>query len=525
MFIYRDLLKTVSAAILVWPVLCPAQKTDNRPNILLLFADQHRADAMGCAGNQIVKTPVLDRLAEQGTRFARTYCQNAICVPSRTSMLCGLYSRTTGILDNGDERFLTGNEKMVPLQRLLRRNGYYTGCFGKRHLPLPISGDWDFSATTINPKLDPSDENYYDWIKARGQWNEHQKDFEQGLGSAYKADLMCQISTVRAENRETAYVADKTIEFMKRAKASGKPFFCWSNFIFPHQPYTPTQEWAALYPEDQMPLPPSWNQPVKDLPPGLGNWRRNQKAPWNCGKAAENPEIYKRYISYYYALVSEVDHYLGVILQELKDQGLADNTIVIYSSDHGDFVAAHGMVEKCARFHNVYEDTLRVPLIISWPSHFRQGQVCNGLAELVDLYPTVLDLTGISSPEDSLPLSGKSLVPTLTAGAPIQREYAVSENWSQLCLIGERYKFAKWIDPTDKEAAFDFRGKFPDMLFDRVADSLETSNLIGQNPELEQMLRAELATWESQTSDSGKQIIFGNWLKQAGKIKKSQTVQ
>ena len=522
MFNRRTFVKTVATGLLLWPVLCPAQTAENRPNILLLFADQHRADAMGCAGNSVVLTPVLDRLAAQGTRFARAYSQDAICVPSRTSMMCGLYPRTTGVLDNPDGKFLNGDEKMVPLQRLLRRNGYYTGCLGKRHLPASVAGDWDFSATTISPKQDLSDENYYDWIKDRGQWEEHQLDWEKGPGSANSADLMCQISKVRAENSEPAYVADRTIAFLKKAKKSGKPFFCWSSFLAPHQPYVPSKEWAAMYPVEQMTLPASWNEPASELPPGLQNWRQNERPPWDCGKAAKNPVIYKRYVAYYYALVSEVDHYLGAILQELEDLGLADNTIVIYSSDHGDFVAAHGMVEKCARFHNAYEDTLHVPLIISWPSHLKQGQVCNGLAELVDLYPTVLELTGIPGPEDSLPLAGKSLVPTLTTGAPIQREYAVSENWSQICIIGDRYKFAQWIDPTEKESGYDFRGKSPDMLFDRETDPIEVKNRIGKDPEVEQNLRAALATWESQTSDSGKQTVLGNWLKQDGKTKKSK---
>ena len=118
----------------------------------------------------------------------------------------------------------------------------------------------------------------------------------------------------------------------------------------------------------------------------------------NCGSAAKDHAIYRRYVAYYYALVSEIDHHIGAVLDELKRLGLADNTIVIYASDHGDFVAGHGMVEKCAVGHNVYEDTLHVPMMFRWPGRFKAGAVRDDLTSLIDLYPTILDLAGIKHP-------------------------------------------------------------------------------------------------------------------------------
>ena len=138
-----------------------------KPNVLLLFADQHNADVMGCAGHSIVKTPNLDQLAAKGVRFTRAYCQDAICVPSRTALMTGLYPRTTGCLDNGDSP--VSQEKLYPLQQVFQSAGYLTGCFGKRHLPRPtLALGWSRSATVISPKQDPSDENYDDWIQTRG---------------------------------------------------------------------------------------------------------------------------------------------------------------------------------------------------------------------------------------------------------------------------------------------------------------------------------------------------------------------
>ena len=148
----------------------------------------------------------------------------------------------------------------------------------------------------------------------------------------------------------------------------------------------------------------------------MRNWRRNPRAPWNLGKAAGDLDIYRRYISCYMAQVTEVDHYIGTILAGLDAAGARENTVVIYASDHGDFVAAHGMVEKCAVGQNVYEDTLRVPMIVSWPKRFRRGAVTDDLVELVDIYPTLAELLGLERSGGAFPLAGRSLVPALERG-------------------------------------------------------------------------------------------------------------
>jgi len=474
-----------------------------KPNVLLLFSDQHNADMMGCSGHPLVQTPNLDQLAALGVRFTRAYSQDAICVPSRTALMTGLYPRTTGCLNNGDSP--VDQSHYHPMQQLFQAAGYETGCFGKRHLPRPLLAmGWDHSATVISPKQDPSDENYDDWIAERGQTEAFLHDKKGCLQS----EMGCHISQVAPENRIEAYVALKTKEFLRDCRQGGKPFFCWASFHGPHQPYTPPAKWAALYPVDSMPLPASVNEPIDHLPPGLQNWRRNRKTPWCLARAAENPVLYQRYIAYYLAQVTEVDHYIGEVLAELDSLGLRDNTIVIYASDHGDFVARHGMIEKCAVFHNVYEETLRVPLIISWPGHFQEGATCQSLAELIDLYPTLMELTALSRPADAPRLPGRSLVPTLTEGKPTGRTYAVSENWSQVTVVTARYKLGVWIDPTTRNPQRDFR-QFPDMLFDRQTDPEELVNLIDtpKTAAIEQRLREYLDQWSRDTPDDGKQAL------------------
>jgi len=320
---------------------------------------------------------------------------------------------------------------------------------------------------------------------------------------------MAHLSQTKPENRTTAYVADKTIDFLQQCKRQDKPFFCWSSFIYPHQPYTPLPKWAKLYDVDKIKLPANVNEPPENVPPALRNWRLRTTPPWNCGSAAKDHGIYRRYVAYYYALVSEIDHHIGSVLAELKRLGLDDNTIVIYASDHGDFVAGHGMVEKCAVGHNVYEDTLRVPLIFRWPDRFKPGATRDDLVSLIDLYPTILDLVGIDDPPaGATKLDGMTLAPTLLAGKSLGRSYVVSENWSQVTVIARRYKLGAWQDPGRQYARWDYR-KHGDMLFDRHADPLETKNLAG-SPEAaaeEKKLRACLAQWLEQTDGSGREHL------------------
>lgn len=485
-----------------------------RPNILLLFSDQHHAGAMGCAGNGIVQTSAMDSLAREGVRFVRAYCQDGICVPSRTSMLSGVYPRTTGCLDNPSEP--PKPERYTMLHHILRQNGYVTGCFGKRHLPPGHGGamclGWDRSATTISGKQDPSDETYESWLSEKGLLDK----YKAGVGeNIMGSDLFCKLSQLEPDKRDAAYTADKSIEFLKRCKEDKKQFFCWATFHGPHHPYTPPKKWADLYPAEDMPLPANIDEPVEHLPPELRSWRGNEKRPWNLGTAAGRKELYKQYISYYYAQVTEVDHYMGRILDELESLGLREDTIVIYASDHGDFVGHHGMAEKCALGHNVYEDILRVPLIISWPQKFKKHVACDDLVELLDIYPTLVDLLGIKMPEGAQALAGISLVPTLVAGQRTGRKYAVSENWTQVSIVTENYKLGVWIDPgpLPRYKQRDLRGKFPDMLFDLRNDPLETKNLVGRQEvaDVEKVLRGYLAEWQAKTPDTGRRELIEEW--------------
>ncbi len=443
-----------------------------RPNILLLFSDQHNAGVLGAAGHPQVRTPALDRLASDGVRFTRAYCQDGVCLPSRASLMTGQFCRTLGLLHNPD--VLQQPERFTTLPRVLRDAGYHTAAFGKRHLPPSLDRDWDYCGTTMPPGGEPSDEYYWDWVRRHNHFAAFERDWNAEFG--YRAPgkrvepLTCLLSQLPLGFTMEAYTAGKTIEYLRQAKQRGKPFFCWSSFYRPHQPYTPLPHYARRYPADSIALPPTLREPPSSLPPMFQQWRANHRNPWCLGRAAIEVDLYRTYIAYYYALVAEIDDHVARILATLEQEGLADNTIVIYTSDHGDFVGFHGMAEKCALGHNVYEDTLRVPLILRWPGRIRAGMRADGLTELIDLLPSLLEFVRVALPPGQT-FPGRSFAPVVLRGQPSEKRYAISENWSQVAVIGERFKLGAWLGEE--------LGGFGDLLFDRQTDPFEIGNLAG----------------------------------------------
>ncbi len=229
------------------------QKSIKKPNILLIYPDQHHGSAMSCDnfGHPDVKTPHLDKMAKNGVRFTRTYCMDGISVPSRTCILTGQYARTTGVLNNPNPAFV--HKDLHPIHQLLKKNGYHTANFGKRHLPKEsIRDGFDETASTIEASWDPSDELYKDWVKKEGYHEEYLGDENP---KALKSPLFSHISKLPVDKTKSAYTAMKTIEYLRNAAKRKEPFFCWTTFFHPHQPYTPVKKWADLYDPAKIKLP------------------------------------------------------------------------------------------------------------------------------------------------------------------------------------------------------------------------------------------------------------------------------
>jgi len=474
--------------------LVDAAPAEKKPNVLLFFSDQHQAACLGVEGHPDVVSPNLDRLAAGGVRFIRAYSNDAICAPSRMSLMSGLYPRTLGCLNNGDRTSLM--DKVIPLAQAFKSAGYVTAAFGKRHTERGIDAGWDIQRSHIDSES-PGGGSYVQWINEQGFGWEFAEDWaaEFGHGPDGSPFFNTKIPAAKMGTRPSklpedkpmeAFTAEQTIQFIKQQKAKGQPFFCWSSFYRPHQPYTPLPKYLAMYDtskwgkgtraQDGIKRPLSLDELVKDLPPELAESRLRKTSIWCLGLAAQDEQLYRNYLGAYYALLSEIDHHIGQILKTLEAEGLLENTIIIYTSDHGDFVGNHGLIEKCATGHNVYEDTLRVPLIVSWEGRIRSGLVTDDLAQLADLYPTLMQLCGIIPPKQPAAYAGASLAPLLIAGQPLGRDFIVSENWSQTTIIGKQFKFGRMNDTDSTIGKRNFTG-FGNMMFDRRNDPLELKNI------------------------------------------------
>lgn len=462
-----------------------------KPNVILFFSDQHKASALGKENHPDIKTPNLDALANEGIMFKRAYCQDGVCVPSRSSMFSGLYPRTLGCMDNGDISWVM--DKVISLQKAFQLNGYRTGAFGKRHMSHACDLGWDIAYDYCSGT---SEKDYMDWIITQGYEKEFARDWAAEWGNThpdgpklaelYKpAPLSAQVTQLPKDKTMEAFSRDQSIEFIKKCVADNQPFFCWTSFYRPHQPYTPLQEYYDRFDRshwgkgrnfnDGIAKPPAFDEDISNLPPMFQSRRKIETLPWNLKTAHEQEQIFRDAIAAYYACIEEIDDCIGTVVDALNDLGIKDNTIIIYTADHGEFAGAHGIMEKIAPGHNLYEDSLRVPLIFNWNGKILSGVSSEELIELVDIYPTLMDICDCKLPDLNFPLAGRSIKEHLFYGKSVGREYTVSENWSQASVITKEYKLGIWQDQL-KAGAKDFRNS-TEYMFDLTNDPTEENNI------------------------------------------------
>jgi arylsulfatase len=499
---------------------------EKKPNVLILFSDQHRKDVMGFEGHPDVITPHLDKLAQESVVFDRAYCTVGICAPSRSSFMSGMYPRTLGLLSNSERTTIM--KEVVSLASVFKQNGYNTFAYGKRHTYNAIDEGWDVHRSHLCSETPGN--SYTEWVEENGYGAAFAMDWaaEFGRGSNCSswadsilpiADLGTRISALPEDMTMEAFTAQLTIQMIKEQAGSNDPFFCWATFYRPHQPYTPLQRYMDMYDVSEwgegvingssITIPASFYEPKENLPPMMQSIREGENRVWNVDKAFADEQIWRNHIGAYYALVTEMDHLIGEILKTLDEAGITEETIVIYTTDHGDFVGNHGMVEKTAAGQNVYEDILNVPLIIKYPGNKQNGKRNAELVSLVDIFPTLVDLLGLEMPELKHPLQGLSLAKSLTKGEPVNREFIVSESWSQATVITKDHKLGMMIDPTNYARRFDFRD-FGDQFFVRKDDPLEINNQIN-NPlysEKIKTLREMYDRFTAEIPDIGKQEVI-----------------
>jgi arylsulfatase len=366
---------------------------NDRPNILWICTDQQRSDTLGCYGNEWVTTPHIDRLAAEGALFENAFVQSPICSPSRASFLTGRYPRTTRLRQNG--QILPQNEKLI--SRLLVDEGYDAGLVGKFHM---APGDPSIAVTT-EPRVDDGFAEF-NWAQAPSdQWGLF-SDYTRFLaekGMHYATVPHPRSKWVKngmpEEATEAAWCATRATEFIGRHRGEDKPWFYLANIFAPHHPFDPPPSFLAPYLEklDQLPLPVATEDDLSQKTEYQridtdGVYGQVKGFLGGFGRDEMSETDHRMVKAAYWAMCDHVDQQVGRILAALEASGAAEDTIVLYMSDHGEMLGDHSIYFKGPYF---YDAAIRVPLIIRYPGHIAPARH-RGLFELVNLAPTLMDL-------------------------------------------------------------------------------------------------------------------------------------
>lgn len=418
-------------------VACALERT-RRPNVLLITTDQQRYDALGAAGNPLIRTPVLDGLCAEGTRFQNCYTPSPVCVPARHALLTGLLPHNNGCVNNGS-RLAPGTPTMMGL---LSAAGYVTHGVGKMHFS-PPRRSLGFQALELSEEIPAhvEQDDYLPFLLARGFGHVHEPH-------GVRSDMyyVPQVSQLPAELHTTAWTADRAAAFL-RGHDQHRPFFLWTSFIKPHPPFDPPVPWNKLYRTVDMPKPfrPEGYRQLQTW------WMRHQNR-YKYREDGPDDTLARTLRAAYYACVSFIDHHVGRILRVLAATGLAQETLVLFTSDHGELLGDYGSWGK----RSFLDPSVRVPLIARWPGHLPAGGVVTTPVSLVDIMPTVLAAAGVDSAgcrQDGADLS------TLPTAEPrlVCAQLAEDAHGTYMATDGRLKYF--YSAPDDREFLFDLAGQ------------------------------------------------------------------
>lgn len=465
--------------------------TTRRPNFLVVLCDQLRKDSLGCYGNPVCRTPNLDRLAESGTRFTRNYVANQICMPNRLSIFTGQNIRNHGLWTNG---LLLEERRTLPAW--LAGHGYRTANIGKIHFtPYGGSGGnaesydaWEsgrVNAAWTGPywgfeHVELTLAHYGEWFRGRGGTDEmlERHAVEAGGDSG--------VRSIPPELHDANFVAERSIEYLRNAQQAEAPFFLVASFPDPHHPFDPPEEVAQGYDPAEVVMPAGG---AEDLATRPEHYLQHFRGAWGRSglHKARHPEgvaevVTRERIAHTYAMVDLIDRGFGRIVDFLKESALADNTVVIFTSDHGELLGDHGLWYKGPFY---YEGLISTPLLLAGPG-VGAGRVSGELFSALDIAPTVCDLAGVPQ----LPfVDGISQRPHLEdPGCRVRDACLVeyrnghgSKDVSSKCLVREDLKYVRY--QTGEEELTDLAG-----------DPQEGRNLAAEADRREQRdaMRAEL---------------------------------
>ena len=446
--------------------------SNQRMNVMIVMDDQHNAGAFGFMNHPVVKTPNFDKLAERSVCFTNAISCNGICMPSRLSLLTGTYVHAHGKYDNDS---LTPARSGLPsLAKFLGSCGYYCGTTGKYHLgPWPDHG-FHYRYDDVN--------QYSDFLDGRG------KRFASrgpSLDKYPSPSVFCSISPLEEDETKTAYEAQCAIRFL-RERPKDRPFFFWMNFDAPHGPYHLTRKYAEMYDYSSIPLVAVPDFGWDRLPREHLEWARTR----SYDRMSE--EQLKKTLAFYYGSISEVDYHWGRVMTAIEAEGLLENTIIIFISDHGDHAGDHRWVNKAFS----YDSTLKTSLLAHLPT-MSSGRFCEEIVQNIDIFPTVCEILGLNC---SPLVQGKSFASLLKLdgnGKAGPRTYSLSEELPYRTIRTKRYKLV-YAPPHNTWGEGE---TFTSQLYDLEKDPKEWNNLYN-DPEyreikselMEKLLEATLAS-------------------------------
>jgi arylsulfatase A-like enzyme len=493
-----------------------------KTNLVVLFTDEQSINTLGVYGNTLVQTPNIDALAANSVVFDRAYVTQPVCTASRSSILSGLYPHTNGCTENNIS--LASTVRAFP--ELLPKNQYQCGYVGKWHL-----GD------EIFPQ-----HGFEDWISIEDAYHAYYSDSrDSGARSSYDAFLRShgyqpdQVSEdgigyfsrpfaarLPEEHTKAQFVGNESIDFIERNRE--QPFVLFANFLEPHMPFFGPRD--EQYLDVDVPLPVSFGDSLKDKALKTRLFSNGYARNGHSGIDLSSEPGWKQLIRQYWGLVAMIDSQIGRILASIDSCGVADRTVVVFTSDHGDMMGAHSLVGKCVMF----EEAVRVPMILTVPE---STGICSRLepsryrapVSQIDLVPTLLELIG-EGPEDDL--EGRSLVPRLFDNTKPDSDVFIEWNGMNSGfgdVLGDTKVEPEWLEISDEftiKAALDdpvrtivtpdgwkytwsHRGE--DMLFHLPTDPAELRNIVSATDKgfvLE--LRSRIERWQVETLDP---VVFG----------------
>lgn len=401
-----------------------------KPNLIFIMPDQLRDDFLGCYGADFIETPHIDSLAERGVRYERAYTTSPICVPARASLLTGRNAIKNGVTDNGqwlrpdlaDCGIRTWPER-------LNEQGYTTAAIGKMHFyPWDIKHGFQYRVAAEDKRWLEVRDDYYHFLKENGHRKYHGNEHE-----GYYENKGAIIDKLPWELSVDHFVGQEACRFIHNY-GHETPFAMMVGFPGPHCPYDPNDGWLAGVDEAKLP------QAIPEVPgnaPKLrqGNINGNLK-PWNGVDYTEFTEEQKHKIRLHYAAeVRQIDYEVGQILAALEEKGLLDNTVIIFASDHGDYLGDHNLIGK----GSFYEGSIKVPMIVHLP-WAEESRTCNGLVELTDVTATLMQYAGCDLPGymDSRPL------PELDVSNQRHRDYLIGATSGGWMIYDGEWKLAKY---------------------------------------------------------------------------------